>query len=150
MYEFIRYVHSQNCMKGLGVWFLPYERTIPKASRSNHSKRKSLLPQRTPASLEGESVADCYDQTSLVKSTSNKDPAMVNAVEKPSAITRTGACYHSMQRTEARSYWRNDVPVKMGKAHVNVNESGQKQAGDSSREKGRTQKYLPVHSNCKK
>ncbi len=70
---------------------------------------------------------------------------MVNAVETPSAITPTGAC-ESTQRTEAKSHRRNDVPVKRGKAHDTLKDSGLSEAGDSSREKGGTQKFLTVHS----
>ncbi len=94
-------------------------------------------------------MADCYDQTSLVESMSSKDPAMENAVETPSASRITGDS-GIMQRTEARSHQRNNVPVKRGKAHVNADDSGQKQVGDSSHEKGGTQESLPVHSHWKK
>ena len=146
LYEFIRYVYSLNSMKGLGMWLTPRDRAILKARRKkSSSERKSSLPQRSPAS-KGESVADCHDQTTLESFVSSKDPAMVNAVEDPSAITRTGACDNPMQRTEARSHRRNDVPVKRGKAHVIVDDSSQQQAGDSSREKGGTQEFLTVHS----
>ena len=62
-----------------------------------------------PAKLQ--SVADCYDQTSLVEFERSEDPAMVNAVEKPSASKTTGSL-GEMQRTEARSHRRNNVPVK--------------------------------------
>ncbi|MHA1577812.1 MAG: hypothetical protein ACTSU3_10665 [Candidatus Thorarchaeota archaeon] len=73
---------------------------------------------------------------------SSKDPAMVNAVEEPSATVRTGAHRVQKQRTEARSHRRNYVPVKKGKAHDFVGDSGQRQAGDSGREKGGTQKFF--------
>ncbi len=130
---------------GLGMWLTPRDRVILKARRKiRSSDRKSALPQRTPAS-KGESVADSYDQATLESFARSKDPAMVNAVETPSAITPTGEC-ESMQRTEAESHRRNDVPVKRGKAHDNDTDSGQEQAGDSSREKGGTQESLTVHS----
>jgi hypothetical protein len=130
---------------GLGMWLTPRDRAILKARRKTRSsKRKSALPQRTPAS-KGESVADSYDQASLVEFARSEDPAMVNAVETPPAITPTGEC-EVTQRTEARSHRRNDVPVKRGKAHDNVSDSGQEQAGDSSRKKGETQESLTVHS----
>jgi hypothetical protein len=133
-------------MKVLGMWFTPKDSAILKAQRKTRSsERKSSLPQRSPAS-KGESVADCYDQTPQELSASSKDPAMVNAVEKPSAITRTGACDDSMQRTEARSHRRNDVPMKRGKAHVTLKNSSFSDAGDSSREKGGTQEFFTVHS----
>jgi len=70
---------------------------------------------------------------------------MVNAVEIPSAIALTGEC-ESMQRTETRSHPRNDVPVNRGKAHIRLNDSGLSDAGDSSHEKGGTQKSLTVRS----
>ncbi|MHA1613737.1 MAG: hypothetical protein ACTSYJ_02765 [Candidatus Thorarchaeota archaeon] len=132
-------------MNGLGMWLTPRDRAILKARRKTRSSHgKSALPQRTPAS-KGESVADPYDQTSLVEFARSEDPAMVKAVETPSAITPTGACEQT-QRTEAGSHRRNDVPVKRGKARDNVTDSGQEQAGDSSREKGGTQESLTVHS----
>ncbi|MHA1850200.1 MAG: hypothetical protein ACTSW8_02950, partial [Candidatus Thorarchaeota archaeon] len=108
------------------------------------SKRKSALPQRTPAS-KGESVADPNDQMTLESTARSKEPAMVNAVETPSAITLTGEC-ESTQRTEARSHRRNDVPVKRGKARDTLKDSGLSEAGDSGHEKGGTQESLTVHS----
>ena len=132
-------------MNGLGMWLTPRDRAILKARRKKSSSQgKSALPQRTPAST-GESVADPYDQTSLVEFERCKDPAMVNAVEIPSAIAPAGEC-EEMQRTEAWSHRRNDVPVKRGKAHINLNDSGLLDAGDSGHEKGGTQKSFTVHS----
>jgi hypothetical protein len=124
------------------MWLISKNRAILKAPRKTRSsKRKSALPQRTPA-LKGESVADSYDQMTLDESTArSEDPAMVNTVETPSAITPTGEC-EVTQRTEAGSHQRNDVPVKRGKDCDKVPDSGQEQAGDSSREKGGTQKFL--------
>ncbi|MCJ7818117.1 MAG: hypothetical protein MUP60_04645 [Candidatus Thorarchaeota archaeon] len=91
-------------------------------------------------------MADSYDQMTLAESTvRSEDPAMVNAVEEPSAITPSGECEVS-QRTEAGSHRRNDVPVKRGKARDKVSDLGQESAGDSSLEKGGTQKSLTVHS----
>ena len=131
--------------KGLGMWLTPKDKAILKARRKTRSsKGKSSLPKRKPAS-KGKSVADCYDQTSLVEFASSKDPAMVNAVEIPSASRTTGDS-GAMQRTEARSHLRNDVPMKKGKACDALNNSGSSDAGDSSREKGETQEFLPVHS----
>ena len=128
------------------MWLTPRDRVILKARRKkSSSKRKSALPQRTPTS-KGESVADPYDQLTLTESFArSEDPAMVNAVETPSAITPTGAC-ESTQRTEAKSHRRNDVPVKKGKARDTLKDSGLSEAGDSSREKGGTQESLTVHS----
>ncbi|MHA2602439.1 MAG: hypothetical protein AM324_009950 [Candidatus Thorarchaeota archaeon SMTZ1-83] len=51
-----------------------------------------------------------------------------------------------MQRTETGSHRRNDVPVKKGKAHNTLKDSGLSDAGDSGREKGGTQEFLTVHS----
>ena len=128
------------------MWLNPKDRAILKARRKTHtSKGKSSLLQRSPASSKWESVADCNDQISLVEFVSSKDPAMVNAVEIPSASGTTGES-GVMQRTEVRSHRRNDIPMKRGKAWDSVDDSGQKQAGDSGREKGGTQKFLPVHS----
>ncbi len=127
------------------MWLTSKDRAILKARRKTRSSHgKSALPQRTPA-LKGESVADSYDQTSLVEFARSEDPAMVNAVETSSAITPAGEC-EEMQRTEAKSHQRNDVPVKRGKARDTLKDSGLSEAGDSSREKGGTQKSLTVHS----
>ncbi|MFW9842337.1 MAG: RNA-guided endonuclease InsQ/TnpB family protein, partial [Candidatus Thorarchaeota archaeon] len=130
---------------GLGMWLTPRDRAILKAQRMTRSSDgKSELSQRTPAS-KGESVADCYDQTSLVESARSEDLAMVNAVETPTAIIPSGGC-ESTQRTEAGSHWRNDVPVKKGKACDTLKDTGLSDTGDSSRKKGGTQKFLDVSS----
>ncbi|MGY5858176.1 MAG: transposase [Candidatus Thorarchaeota archaeon] len=130
---------------GLGMWLTPRDRAILKARRKTRSSdRKSALPQRTPALL-GESVADPYDQATLESFARSEDPAMVNAVETPSAITPTGEC-EVTQRTEARSHQRNDVPMKRGKAHNNLKDSSLLDTGDGSRGKGETQESLTVHS----
>ncbi len=127
------------------MWLTPRDRAILKARRKKPSSHgKSALPQRTPAS-KGESVADCYDQTTLESFARSEDPAMANAVEIPPAITPSGEC-ESTQRTETGSHRRNDVPVKRGKAHDTLKDSGLSEAGDSSREKGETQKFFTVHS----
>ncbi|MHA2377966.1 MAG: hypothetical protein ACXADS_01680 [Candidatus Thorarchaeota archaeon] len=132
--------------KGLGVWLLPKEKAIPKARRSSGSRRKSSLPQRLPASPERESVADCIDQTLLKESVSGNDPAMVKTVEDPSAVVGSGTQDIMMQRKEVRSRPRNRVSRKSGKAHVAESGRDQIQAGDSSREKDGTQKFLAVGS----
>ena len=132
-------------MNGLGMWLTPRDRAILKARRKKSSSHgKSALPQRTPAST-GESVADPNDQTTLESFARSKDPAMVNAVETPTAITPSGEC-EVTQRTEAGSHRRNDVPVKRGKACDTLKDFGLSEAGDSSREKGGTQKSFTVHS----
>ncbi|MDF1538161.1 MAG: hypothetical protein P1Q69_04590 [Candidatus Thorarchaeota archaeon] len=86
-------------------------------------------------------MADCYDQTSLAESVSSKDPAMVNAVETPFVIKRCGAFDNLIQRTEARSHLRNNVPMKRGKACYTLKNYSFSDAGDSRREKGGTQKF---------
>ena len=127
------------------MWLAPKDRVILKAPRKkSSSKGKSSLLQKPPAS-KGESVADCYDQTTPKSFESSNDPAMVKAVEEPSAITRTGVCDDEMQRTEIRSHRRNDVPMKRGKARVTLKGNSLSDAGDSSREKGGTQKFLTVN-----
>jgi IS605 OrfB family transposase len=128
--------------KGLGMWLLPREKATLNARRSIRSKGKSSLPQRSPALLEGESVADCYDQISPEESVSSNDPAMVNTVEIPPAAASSGNRSFVKQRTETWYRQRDNVPVRSGKAHVTVSDSGLVQAGDSSREKGGTQKFL--------
>ncbi len=139
------FVPSFNIMNGLGMWLTSKDRAILKARRKKSSSQgKSALPQRTPAS-KGESVADYDDQATLESFARSEDPAMVNAVETPTAITPSGAC-EPMQRTETGSHRRNDVPVKRGKAHDSLKDSGLSEAGDSSREKGGTQEFLTVHS----
>ncbi|MGY5860617.1 MAG: hypothetical protein RTU63_14705, partial [Candidatus Thorarchaeota archaeon] len=130
---------------GLGMWLTSKDKAILKAQRKKSSSQgKSALPQRSPA-LKRESVADTYDQMTLESFARSKDPAMVNAVETPSAITPTGEC-EVTQRTEAGSHQRNDVPVKRGKARDTLKNFGSSDAGDSSHEKGGTQKFLTVHS----
>ena len=144
-YEVKRLRTISRVMSGLGMWLSSKDRAILKALRKTRSSHgKSALPQRTPVS-KGESVADCNDQTTLDSFARSEDPAMVNAVEIPSAITPSGEC-ESMQRTEARSHRRNDVPLKRGKACDTLKCSGFLEAGDSSREIGGTQKSLTVHS----
>ena len=125
---------------GLGVWLLPSEKTIPKTSRSKSSKRKSPLSKRKPA-LVGESVAECYEQTSLEISESTEDPAVVSTVEEPSVSKMTGSLGVS-QRTETSYQERNNVPVILGKAHVDSEDSGLPKTGDSCREQGGTQEFL--------
>ena len=127
------------------MWLTPRDRAILKARRKTRSSQgKSALPQRTPA-FKGESVADPYDQATLESFARSEDPAMVNAVETPSAITPAGEC-ERMQRTEAGSHQRNDVPMKRGKVRDTLEDSGHSEAGDSRREKGETQESLTVRS----
>ncbi|MHA2211092.1 MAG: hypothetical protein ACXABV_18200 [Candidatus Thorarchaeota archaeon] len=53
------------------------------------------------------------------RNVSSENPAMVNAVEKPSA-TKSNGSLDNMQRPETRSRQRNNVSMKQGKAHVTV------------------------------
>ena len=145
----IMLIPSLSDENGLGMWLTPKDRAILKARRKmSSSQGKSALPQRTPAS-KGESVADYDDQTSIAESARSEDPAMVNAVEELTAITQSGEC-ESRQQTEARSHRRNDVPVKRGNAHNTLKYDNFSKAGDSSREKGRTQEFLAVCQKCRK
>jgi transposase len=128
--------------EGLGMWLLPKEKFTPKARRSSRSKRKSSLPKTSPESSKGKSVVDCDDQTVFESFVNSEDPAMVKTVETSTVISRTGACDKTLQRTEARSRQRDDISMKSGKAHVNVDELLHQHTGDSSREKGGTQKFL--------
>lgn len=132
----------KNEKTGLGMWLLPKEKSTPKARRSTRSKRKSSLPQRLPASPEGESVVDCHIQTTLEMSKCSEDPAMAKIVEDPPAAVRKGAHGIHSQRTEATSRQRNYISVKSGKAHVILPDVSQVRAGDSGREQGGTQKFL--------
>jgi hypothetical protein len=74
---------------------------------------------------------------------------MANAVETPSAIMLSGK-RESTQRNEAESHRRNDVLLKRGKACDALKDASLSNAGDSSRKKGETQKFLMVHSPNKK
>jgi hypothetical protein len=131
-------------MNGLGVWSFRHEKAIPNASRIAMSKRRSSLPQGSP-DLLGESVAECYEKMILLSSGSTEDPAMVKTVERPSDSESSGNLGNE-QRTETGSQGRSKVPANQGKDHVISDDSGHLEAGDSSREKGGTQKFLAVHS----
>lgn len=114
--------------KGLGMWLLPREKLTPKAQRSTRSK--------------GKSVVDCDDQTILESFVNSEDPAMAKTVETSTVFARAGTCDEPMQRSEAGSRQRNYVFVKSGKAHANEDALRHQHSGDSSREKGGTQKFL--------
>jgi hypothetical protein len=93
-------------------------------------------------------VAECCEHMTLLSSGSTKDPAMAKTVEKPSASKHTGNL-GTMQRKETRSLGRNNVPMNLGKDHVTSYDLGHMEAGDSSRDKGGTQNFLAVDSQCK-
>jgi hypothetical protein len=76
--------------RGLGMWVLSAERALPTAEGSIRSHQMSPLLVRSPASEDGESVADCRTQSSHEGSEDSTDPAMVNTVEIPSAAVTTG------------------------------------------------------------
>jgi transposase len=128
--------------KGLGMWLLSKEKLTPKAQRSSRSKRKSSLPKRTPDSSKRKSVVDRDDQMTLEAFASGEDPAMAKTVETSTVIAGTGTCDKSIQRTEAGPRQRNYVSMKSGKAHANVDDLMHQHTGDSSREKGGTQRFL--------
>ncbi len=132
---------------GLGVWLLSNEKSIPKASRGNDSKRKSSLSQRKPA-LMGESMAECYEQASLEMHACTEDPVVVNTVEEPSVSKMTGSL-GGAQRTETRCRGRDNVPMNLDKAQVISENPDYLKAGDGSPEHGGTQKFLSelTHSN---
>jgi transposase len=125
---------------GLGSWLLPKEKAKPKTKRSKTSKWMSSLPERLPTSSEGESVADCSDQTSLEESGSSTDPAMVTTVEAPSVAEKRGSLGKTKQWTEAQSRERSNAPMTSSKGHVTETEFNSNLAGDSSHGKRGTQK----------
>ncbi|TFG26700.1 hypothetical protein EU528_13985, partial [Candidatus Thorarchaeota archaeon] len=129
----------KNEKRGLGRWLLPKEKAKPKTRRSSNSKWMSSLPERLPTSSEGESVADCSDQTTLELSRSSTDPAMVTTVETPSVAEKRGSLGKTKQWTEAQSRERNKVPMISSKGHVTETESNSNLAGDSGHGKSGTQ-----------
>ena len=137
---------------GLGRWILPHEKKpSPKAARkSRASKQKSRLPQRSPASSEGESAAVRFVQVDLLSfgdetGSSDKDPAVEKAAKKPSAIRcldspRSGVLDNSQQRTETTSQERSHAPMKLGDTRAALKCSDTKEVSDDSRELSGTQK----------
>jgi hypothetical protein len=123
-------------MKGLRAWSLSRENAILKASRVFKSKRKSSLLQGSPHLL-GESVAECYEQMSLVSSESTKDPAMAKTVERPS-VSRSSGSLGTIQRKETGSQGRSQAPMNRGKDCDSSDDSGHMRVGDSGRDKGGT------------
>jgi len=121
---------------GLGRWLFPSGNgSSLKVWRSSGSKGMSSLP----SGLSGQrrqSVAERYDQTSLVESASATDPAMEKTVETPSAAVeaRKAADTHStrMQRTETTS------KLDLDKARVQESEVALILIGDECHENGGT------------
>ncbi|MHA2380224.1 MAG: hypothetical protein ACXADS_13200 [Candidatus Thorarchaeota archaeon] len=93
-----------------------------------------------PASPEGESVVDCYDQTTLEVFASSTDPAVATTVETPSAAERTGSLSTAKQREEAQFRKRGNAPMKSSKGQVTAEGASRLLIGDNSRDKGGTQK----------
>jgi len=129
--------------QGLGRWLLPRERerSTLKARRSSCSKGKSSRSQRLSDS-KGPSVAECRTQTSLEEFADTSDPAMVRIAEEPSAAIdarkATDSLGKMVQRTEAQSGLRNNVPMMSSKARVAKPGWCPARAGDSSHGKGGT------------
>lgn len=130
----------QDEKNGLGRWLHPKEKATLKARRRSSSKGKSILPEMTPASSEGKSVADCFDQDTRETLVSSTDPAMATTVETPSAVERTGALGTSKQGTEAQFHKRSNAPMTLNKGHVTADGASHMLIGDNSRDKGGTQK----------
>ncbi len=95
-------------------------------------------------------MADCDDQTTLVEFTSNKDPAIVNAVVMPSVITPVGRCDTEMQRTETGSHWRNNVPMKRDKAYDHVDSYATCKLATTVIGKVEQRSFLQFTHNCEK
>ena len=131
--------------KGLGSWLHPHEREgwlTPKARRNaRRSKRKSSRPQSLSGS-KGSSVAEYCEQATLESFVSATDPAMVRTAKKPSAAIDALKASDShgsiVQRTEAQSRLRDNVPVKSGEARVITSAWEPMYAGDSRHGKGGT------------
>ena len=129
--------------KGLGRWLFSSNKggSTLKVWRSSRSKGKSSLPSGL-SGQRGQSVAECYDQTTLGEFASTADPAMERTVEIPSAAVeaRKAADTHSskLQRTETTSGPSSD------KAHVHESEGTLTLTGDSGHEKGGTRELKVI------
>ena len=132
---------------GLGQWLLPHERSgsILKASRNDRSKGKSSPPSKLSDSRR-RSVVECQNQTSLTEFEDTTDPAIEKAAERPSAtndaLKATDSHGIVMQRIEAQSGVRENIPMKASKAHVHESEAVPAFTGNSSHEKGGTWKLM--------
>jgi hypothetical protein len=114
--------------------------------RRLYSKGKSSLSYGL-SGQRGQSVAECYDQTTLGEFVSATDPAMERTVEIPSAgveARKASDTYNNkMQRTEATS------KHSLEKAHVQESRGVLTLSGDGSHEKGGTRELKvteEVHS----
>jgi IS605 OrfB family transposase len=133
--------------KGLGRWLFPSGNgSSLKVWRSSGSKGKSSLPSGL-SGQRGQSVAECYDQTTLGEFVSATDPAMERTVEIPSAAVeaRKASDTHSskMQRTEAT------FKHSLEKAHRQESGGVLTFSGDGGHEKGGTRELKvteEVHS----
>jgi IS605 OrfB family transposase len=131
----IRLIPSLRGEKGLGSWLPPIRKASPKAQRAR-PKGMSLAPKKSPASLEGSTVADCHEQTSLEEFVSSTDQAMEKTMETPPAIMDSGGHDSKLQRTEAQSVKRSHTPVKHSKPHAHPTGEVLLVAGDSGHEEG--------------
>jgi hypothetical protein len=130
---------------GLGSWLHPHEREgwlTPKARRNaRRSKRKSSRPQSLLGS-NGSSVAEYSEQATLESFASATDPAMARTAKTPSAAidARKASDSHGnvVQRTEALSGKRDNVPLKSSEARVITSAWNPMYAGDSRHGKGGT------------
>jgi len=129
--------------KGLGRWLFSSSKggSTLKVWRSSRSKRKSSLPSGL-SGQRGQSVAECYDQTTLGEFASTTDPAMETTVEIPSAAmeARKASDTHGsrLQRTETTS------KPSLDKAHVHESEGTLTLTGDSGHEKGGTRELKVI------
>ncbi len=123
--------------KGLGRWLFSSKKggSTLKVWRSARSKGKSSLPSGL-SGQRGQSVAECYDQTTLGEFASTTDLAMERTVEIPSAAVeaRKASDTHSskLQRTETTS------KPSLDRARVITSDSDPAYTGDGRHEKGGT------------
>jgi transposase len=137
---------------GLGRWLFPHEKHPRlKAARRTAciSKRKSRLPQRSPASSDGESAAVRYFQMDLYSfgdetAESDQDPAVENTAEAPSDAKQSitldsGVQSYTVQRKEAKSRTRSPALMKAGNAHDSLEYINATEVGDNNHGLGGTQ-----------
>ncbi len=131
----IKLIPSLRDEKGLGMWLHPKEKAALKTRRSTRSKGRSAHSKRSPTSSVGESVADSYDQMTLVESASSTDPAMKSTMEHPSAAMSSGT-HSRAQRTEAQTEKRSTTSMISDKPHAHPAGEVLLVAGDSGHEEG--------------
>lgn len=131
----IRLIPSLRGEKGLGTWLPPIRAASPKTQRARPNGMSSA-PKKSPASLVGGTVADCYDQTSLERFVNSADQAMEKTMEAPSAIVGSGDHDCTVQRTEAQSVRRGHTLMRHSKTRAHPAGEVLSVAGDSSHEEG--------------